>query len=186
MRSAQTIPELETERLLLRGWLPQDAEAYARMNRDPAVRRFMWPARVLSESEAYGEVGALLDQWKRLGFGHWAVVEKETGETIGRTGAKQHPDWPLGPDNCEVGWLYARDAWGKGYATEGAVAAVRFLFEEVGREEVISIADRDHRASHRVMERVGLARAGALRWDARDMDVVWYSRRAQPRSEIGT
>ena len=100
----------------------------------------MWPARVLSESESYGEVGALLDQWERIGFGHWAVVLKETGETIGRTGAKQHADWPLGPDNCEVGWLYSRDAWGKGYATEGARAALRFMFEDAGRQEVISIA----------------------------------------------
>ena len=187
------IPEVETERLLLRGWLPQDVEAYARINSDPVVRRYMWPARVLSESESYGDVGALLDQWERIGFGHWAVVLKETGETIGRTGAKQHADWPLGPDNCEVGWLYSRDAWGKGYATEGARAALRFMFEDAGRHEVISIADGHNHASHRVMERIGLSRAGAMRWESRRMDVVWYSRRAdepggpaQPRSEIGT
>ena len=186
MLGARSIPALETERLLLRGWLPQDVDAYARINSDPEVRRFVRPARALTPSEADGEVGALLDQWRRVGFGHWAVILKETGQTIGRTGAKQHLDWPLGPDNCEVGWLYAREAWGKGYATEGALAALRFVFEEVGREQVISIADRHNHASHRVMERVGFSRAGALRWDARDMDVVWYSQRAQPRAEIGT
>jgi RimJ/RimL family protein N-acetyltransferase len=180
------IPQLETERLLLRGWLAEDVEAYARMNRDPLVRRYMWPGRVLSVSESYGDVGAMVDQWRRIGFGHWAVVLKESGETIGRTGAKQHADWPLGPDNCEVGWLYAREAWGKGYATEGARAALRFMFEQARREEVISIAHPRNRASHRVMERIGLARAGAMRWEAREMDVVWYSRRADeaaaPRS----
>jgi RimJ/RimL family protein N-acetyltransferase len=170
------IPRIETERLLLRDWTPPDLDAYAAMNADPEVRRYMYPARVLTRAESDGDVGALVEQWERIGFGHWVVELKETGQMIGRTGAKRHADWHLDPENSEVGWLYAREAWGKGYATEGARAAVRFLFEEIGRPEVISIADPENTPSHRVMEKAGLSYAGRRRWEERGIECVWYSR----------
>lgn len=137
----------------------------------------MYPARVLTRGESDADVGALVDQWESVGFGHWVVELKETGQMIGRTGAKRHADWHLDPDNSEVGWLYAREAWGKGYATEGAGAAVKFLFEEIGRSEVISIADPGNRPSHRVMEKAGLSFAGRRHWGERGIDCVWYARR---------
>ncbi len=69
--------------------------------------------------------------------------------------------------------------WGRGYATEGALAVVRFAFHEIGSPEVISIAHPDNVASRRVMEKAGLTYAGARRWEQRGLDVVWYSRLAQ-------
>ena len=98
---------------------------------------------------------------------------------MGRTGAKRHDDWELDPGrNTEIGWLYDPAVWGRGYATEGARAALAFCLEDVGAEEVISIAHPGNGASRRVMENVGLRYAGARHWDARDIDVVWYSNQA--------
>jgi RimJ/RimL family protein N-acetyltransferase len=179
------IPRIETPRLRLREWRDEDLEPYAAMNADPEVRRHMSPPRPLSPAEASLDVDSLVDQWRRLGFGHWAVELRETGELIGRTGIKRHPDWELDPENTEVGWLYARSAWGRGLATEGARVAVRFCLEEVGRHEVISIADAKNVASHRVMEKAGLVRAGRLRWESRDLDVVWYRRTRDRRDAAG-
>ena len=171
------IPTLETPRLLLREWRDEDVAPYAAINADAEVRRFMDPARPLTEAEAALEIDHLKEHWQRLGFGHWAVELRETGELIGRTGIKRHPDWEPDPLNTEVGWLYARSAWGKGIATEGAIEAVRFCLEEVGSREVISIAHMENLASHRVMKKAGLTWAGARRWYERGIDVVWYHSR---------
>lgn len=135
----------------------------------------MFPGRPLTRAESEQEIADMVDQWHRLGFGHWAVELRATGELIGRTGAKRHADWDLDPENTEVGWLYARSAWGNGYATEGAVAAVRFCLGDLRRPEVISIAHLSNLASHRVMRKAGLEWAGVRRWYERRIDVVWYS-----------
>ena len=82
-----------------------------------------------------------------------------------------------------MGWLYTPSAWGRGLATEGATAAVRFCLEDLGRPEVISIATLDNLASHRVMRKAGLEWAGVRRWYkdsasnpfGRGLDVLWYS-----------
>lgn len=170
---------IETERLLLRGWRDTDVNAYARICADPQVMRYMLPARPLTHAEAAYDLQRLREHWREHGFGHWAVEEKETGALVGRTGLKRHDDWDLDPENTEVGWLYARSAWGRGYATEGARAAVDFCFAELGRPEVISIAHPENRASRRVMENVGLTFAGCRHWAGRGLDVVWY-RKAGP------
>jgi len=172
---SSTIPEIETPRLLLRPWRDGDVEAYAEINADPEVRHFMHPGRPLTREECGREIDAMVDQWRLLGFGHWAVELRETGELIGRTGAKRHTDWDLDPQNTEVGWLYARSAWGEGFATEGAIAAVRYCLEELKRPEVISIAHLSNLASHRVMRKAGLEWAGVRRWYERRLDVLWYS-----------
>jgi ribosomal-protein-alanine N-acetyltransferase len=169
-----TIPVVETERLILREWRAEDVDAYAEMNADPDVRRFMHPPRPITRTAAEAEIEAEVERWATLGFGHRPVVLKQTGELIGRAGAKRHPDWPLDPLNAEVGWLFARSAWGKGYATEAAHEAARMCLEGAGVPEIISIAHPDNHASFHVMEKIGLERAGAFHWSERDMDVVYY------------
>ena len=171
------IPTVETERLVLGPWTPEAADAYADMCARPEVMRYMWPARPATVAESALGVRRLQEHWERWGFGHWAVQEKETGRFVGRTGIKRHDDWPLDPDNTEVGWMYEPAVWGRGYATEGAREAVRWCLEELNRPEVISITHPDNVASQRVMEKVGLQRAGLMHWAARGIDVVWFSLR---------
>ena len=135
----------------------------------------MLPQRGITRAEAAFDVQLLRRHWIDHGFGHWAVEEKESGRLVGRAGLKHHDTWTLDPDNIEVGYLFDRGVWGRGYATEAARAAVEYAFDALDREEVISIARPGNAASRRVMEKVGLTYAGATRWGARDIDVVWYS-----------
>ena len=169
---------IETARLLLREWHDADVERYADICSDPLVMRYMWPeARAQTYEEAAADVARLREHWDRQGFGHWVVEEKATGRMVGRTGLKHHPDWAPDPENTECGWLYAREVWGRGYATEAALEVVRFGLESLGRPDVISIAHPDNAASRRVMEKVGLTYAGSRHWEERGIDVVWYGTR---------
>lgn len=169
------VPEIETERLLLRAWRDEDLGAYARMGADPEVMRHMFPPRALTRAEVAYDLQRLREHWAEQGFGHWAVQERATGRLVGRTGLKRHADWTPDPGNIECGWLFARETWGQGYATEAARAAIAFAGEELGRSEVISIARPANAASRRVMEKAGLAYAGRRHWSERGLDVVWYS-----------
>ena len=166
---------LETPRLTLREWRDSDVDAYARICAAGEVMRHMLPQRGITPAEAAFDVQLLREHWAKQGFGHWAVEEKESGRFVGRAGLKHHDNWPLEPDNTEVGYLFARPVWGRGYATEAARAAIAFAFETLEREEVISIARPQNAASRRVMEKAGLSYAGETRWEARGIDVVWYS-----------
>jgi RimJ/RimL family protein N-acetyltransferase len=164
------VPSFETERLRLRGWKPEDVPALARVLDHPEVTRYLH----LPGFESPGDtVERLCRHWAQRGFGHWAVEERASGELIGRLGLLHHRDWTLDPENVEVGWVLARAAWGRGLATEGGRAALRYGFERLGVPRIISIADPANRASRRVMEKLGLTLGGAARW--RGVDVVWYS-----------
>lgn len=89
--------------------------------------------------------------WSIQGFGMFSVIEKASGQWVGRLGPWFPEGWP-GP---EVGWGIARPAWGKGYATEGAIAALDFAFEHLGWTEAIHSIDADNAASQAVARRLG-------------------------------
>ncbi|MGH9941159.1 MAG: GNAT family N-acetyltransferase [Pyrinomonadaceae bacterium] len=141
---------LETERLVLRHFREDDFEAYARINADPEVMRFLG-GQVMSRLEAWRHMAMLVGHWQLRGYGHWAVVEKATGAFAGRLGFHNPEGWPA----FEIGWTLAREHWGKGYATEGATAALDYVFTEMKREHVISLIHPDNVNSIRVAERLG-------------------------------
>ncbi|HYN67210.1 MAG TPA: GNAT family N-acetyltransferase [Ornithinibacter sp.] len=145
-----------TDRLLLRGWRDGDRGAWAAMNADPEVMRY-FPAPLTREQS-----DAMLDRMnitlEEQGWGLWALERLDTGELIGFTGlAVPGHDLPFLP--CvEVGWRLAHSAWGRGFATEAALEALRVGFDEVGLEEVVSFTAAVNMPSRAVMERLGMAR----------------------------
>ncbi|WP_328328815.1 GNAT family N-acetyltransferase [Kribbella sp. NBC_00382] len=146
--------ELITDRLLLRQWKDSDYEPYAALNADPAVMEHFPNVMTRAESDAMVDrVKAALDE---LGFGLWAVEVRESGQFIGFIGLSVPTfDAPFLP-GVEVGWRLAKDAWGKGYATEGARAALAYGFGEAGLDEVLSFTATTNKPSQRVMERIGM------------------------------
>ena len=157
------IPELRTERLLLRGWRPSDRAGQAAMNADPEVMRHFPATMTAAESDAMFERVAA--HWSEHGFGLWAVERTADGAFLGFTGLTRPSfEAPFTPA-VEVGWRFAREAWGHGYATEAARVAIGFGFEIVGLEEIVSFTVAANERSSRVMERIGMTRDPADDFD---------------------
>ncbi len=158
-----TIPELTTERLALRGWTTADREPHAAMNADPEVMRHFPAVLDAAASDALFE--RVTVHWAEHGFGLWAVERRDDGRFLGFTGLTRPSFEAHFTPAVEVGWRFARDAWGHGYATEAARAALRFGFETVGLDEIVSFTVPANERSWRVMERIGMTRDPADDFD---------------------
>ena len=150
------MPQLRTDRLLLRGWRPEDLEPFAELNADREVMRH-YPAPLDREQS-----DALAEQSGRSiagrGWGLWAVEVIDGAPFVGFVGlAVPGFDAPFMPA-VEVGWRLARPFWGHGYATEAARAAVAYGFDELALDEIVSFTTGANERSQRVMERLGMRR----------------------------
>lgn len=156
MVSALRGPELRTERLLLRRWREEDREPFAAINRDPLVMEF-FPAPC-SREESDAMVDRIEAHFDRHGFGVWAVEVPGVAPFIGYVGLAV-PRFEAAFTPCvEIGWRLGSDFWGRGYASEGARAALAYAFDEVGLAEVVSFTVPANVRSRRVMERIGMRR----------------------------
>ena len=160
--------ELQTERLKLRMWRESDLDDYADMCADPMVMRYLGLGKVMTRGEAWRSIAFFMGHWQMRGYGHWAVEEKATGRMIGRIGFLNPEGWP----GFEIGWTLARQAWGKGYATEGAKTALQYGFTELDQRHVISIIHPENTPSMRVAGRLGERLEGKT--SLFDVDVLIY------------
>lgn len=104
----------------------------------------------------------MVGAWHIQGFGMFSVIEKGTGQWLGRLGPWQPEGWP----GSEVGWSLVRAAWGRGYAFEGAVASIDWAFDHLGWIDVIHSIDPDNRASQALARRLGSRNRGPGRLPA--------------------
>lgn len=144
-------PELATARLRLRQFREDDLDAYARITADPEVMRYIGNGAPFTRDEAWHSLSYLLGHWELRGFGLWAVEEQESGALVGRIGLYRPEGWP----GLEVGWLVDRAHWGRGFASEGGLAALTHAFEALAAERVISVIEPGNAASIRVAEKLG-------------------------------
>jgi RimJ/RimL family protein N-acetyltransferase len=134
--TAAPIPEIRTERLLLRRWREKDLAPFAAMNGDPRVIEFLSRALTRDESDAF--VAWIAESWAARGFGQWALERLDSGAFIGFTGLSAPSFEAHFTPAVEVGWRLAADAWGHGFATEAARAALAYGFETVGLAKIVS------------------------------------------------
>ena len=147
---------MSTERLRLRGWRAGDRDAFAALNADPEVMAH-FPAR-LSREESDAMMDRLEAGIEADGFGFWAVQERDSGVLLGATGLNRVGfAAPFAPA-VEVGWRFVRGAWGHGFATEAAGAALSFGFDAAGLEEIVAMAVPHNERSLAVMDRLGMRR----------------------------
>lgn len=147
---------LETERLLLRRWRDGDLEPFAALNADPEVMEHFPAPLTRAESDALvARTEAAFDE---VGYGLWAVEVKAWGAFVGFTGLVRQTFPAHFTPAVEVGWRLARSAWGHGYATEAATAALGYGFDVVGLDEIVSMTAAINVRSQRVMQRIGMSR----------------------------
>ncbi len=145
---------LQTDRLLLRRWRDSDRLPFQAMNADPRVMEFM--PSLLSAAESNALVDRAQAHLDRHGFGPFAVELLQDHSFIGFIGlSTPNFDAPFMPA-VEVGWRLAFDSWGRGMATEGARAVIRYAFSELGIDSLVSFTVPDNLRSRRVMEKIGM------------------------------
>lgn len=155
--------EIRTARLWLRPWRAEDREAFAALNADPAVMEH-FPA-TLSRAESDALADRIEARLIERGWGLWAVEIPGSVSFAGFLGLSM-PAFNAHFTPCvEVGWRLSRDCWGKGYATEGGRAVLRFGFEQLGLNEIVSFTTSANLRSRRVMERIGMRHSPADDFD---------------------
>jgi RimJ/RimL family protein N-acetyltransferase len=163
-RTARREPQLATRRLLLRRFRDGDLDAFSAMNADPRVmEHFFHGVRTREQTAEF--MGRIDDEFERRGLGLWVVEVPGVTAFAGFTGLHEALfEAPFTPA-IEVGWRFAVDHWGHGYATEAARAALDFGFRQAGLDEIVSFTDATNRRSWRVMERLGMERDPAGDFD---------------------
>jgi RimJ/RimL family protein N-acetyltransferase len=149
---------LETERLYLRKFRESDWDPYCGMCADPDVMRYLGSGGTLSRDDTWRAIASMLGHWQLRGFGMWALEAKETGELVGRVGFIYPAGWP----GFELGWVLGKPYWGRGYATEAAREALRWGYEVLERDRVISLIRKANQPSIKVAERLGSKLAGEV------------------------
>jgi RimJ/RimL family protein N-acetyltransferase len=138
----------------LRRWYPSDRQPFAALNGDPRVMEHL--PRILGRVESDALALRIEAHFDRRGFGLWAVEIRGVATFAGFVGLSV-PDFQAPFTPCvEIGWRLAADYWGRGYATEGARAALEFGFQALKLEEIVSFTVPGNVRSRRVMERIGM------------------------------
>jgi RimJ/RimL family protein N-acetyltransferase len=153
-------PTLETARLILRPTALEDLDGFATLGGDPESARFLGGAQ--PRPAAWRGMCTMAGSWALQGFSMFSVVEKATGQWVGRVGPWKPDGWP----GTEVGWGLVRSAWGKGYATEAATAAIDWAFDHLGWTEVIHCIVPENTASAAVARRLGSKLLGPVKLPA--------------------
>lgn len=166
-------PILEADDCRLRPWCEADLEPYIAMGKDSRVMEY-FPS-LMNEAQTLAHVEDLQQRFQKWGYGYW-VLETDDLAFGGFVGLSQ-PQIEAHFTPCvEAGWRLTPAAWGKGYASRGAIAALRYGFEEKGIDEIVAMISVANKASCRVAERIGMTAMGEDDFDYPDDDPNWLYR----------
>lgn len=146
---------IKTKRLILRPWREEDLEPFARMNADPRVMEF-FPS-VLSKEESDALAKRISTKIEENGWGLWAVSVPGISEFIGFIGLNVPSITAHFTPAVEIGWRLAQEYWGQGYATEGALAALTFGFENLNLDQIVAFTAKQNMRSMAVMKKIGMS-----------------------------
>jgi ribosomal-protein-alanine N-acetyltransferase len=169
---------LETERLTLRPLVPGDAAAYAAMRFHPEVEKWLPPAEGDPVEAALRSIARFAAGWQERHHAPWGVFRD--GKLIGHGGLNFVPEF----GETEVLWALHPEAWGRGYATEVAKAALAYGFDTLGLERIFAITLENNAASQAVMKRIGLKYRKRVDYKG-FKDIVWFDMDRQTWAEPG-
>jgi len=152
------IPTVVTARLRLRAFRAGDLEAYATMQADPEVMRYLITGRTASRAKVWRTMATFLGAWPLRGYGMWAVEKIAGGAFVGSVGVFEPLDWP----EPEIAYSLDRPFWHQGFATEAASAARDWLFGHFPLARAASFIRPENCASIRVAERLGAVSEGTV------------------------
>lgn len=156
-RAARAKPWLETLRIEMRAFHPDDFDDFFALDSDPRVMKYSTGGKPAPRAAVEGAMRRVL-RYPALypDLGAWYATRRDTGEFIGWFCFKYAGRSP----DIEVGYRLMHRAWGQGFATEGATALVRFGFDDLGLHRIIGVTHKDNVASQRVLMKAGLRDRG--------------------------
>jgi len=164
---------IETERLILRPVTLDDTQDFFEMDSNPNVHKYLGnnPVKSIDQSKAWIE--DILDQYKTFGLGRLAVINKSTNEFLGWSGIKYERQVRAEFNYYDLGYRFKEKHWGNGYATEAAIASLKFGFEELKLNEICGAAEDKHIVSNLILKKIGLQPSGSFTYD--NCLCNWYS-----------
>ncbi len=144
--------EIETCRLQLRHFTPNDADDLYRIYSQPDLFKYMSNDKPLLWEQARAVINSLTENWQQHQFGVWAVVYKNHQELIGHCGFK----FLENTKEIQIGYILLKSYWNMGLGTEAAKASLEYAFEIANLERIVAVAKPENIASRRVMEKVGM------------------------------
>lgn len=164
---------VETDRLILREITENDVDGLFELDSDPEVHRYLGNNPVTNKEQIVEVIQMIRKQYIENGIGRWAIEDKSTSEFLGWTGLKLVKE-PLNGhvDFYDVGYRLIRKHWGKGIATESAIASLKFGFETLGAKQIYASAEVGNIGSNNVLKKIGMQLLETFDYEERAQN--WY------------
>ena len=152
-----------TERLILRKLTLDDVDNIFLLDSNPDVMKYVGVSPVKLKEESAKMIENIINQYKNNGTGRLAVSEKESNQFIGWCGIKLLTDKVNGFKNVyELGYRFLPEFWGKGYATESALASLDLGFNQLSADKIYAYADVQHQSSNHILTKLGFENKGVF------------------------
>lgn len=178
----QQQPFIETERCHIRELRLEDVSGMFEMDKDPMVHHYVGQNPTQTIEDELAVIKLVRQQYIDNGIGRWAIIDKHTDEFIGWTGFKLMQETVNGQTNYyDFGYRLKQNAWGKGIATETAIAALRYGVDKMHLWPVFAMTDVNNAASRNVLQKLGFnfikifPYTGPMQWRRpQDISATWY------------
>ena len=152
-----------TERLMLRKLTNEDVDNIFLLDSNPEVMKYVGVPPTTEKGESARMLENIINQYQNNGTGRLAVIEKETSQFIGWSGIKLLTDEVNGFKNVyELGYRFLPEFWGKGYATESALACLDLGFNQLNADKIYAYADVQHQSSNHILTKLGFENKGTF------------------------
>ncbi len=167
---------LETERLIMRDILETDVDGMFELDSDPLIHKYLGNKPIKTKDQAVNIIQFIHNQYKELGIGRFATIEKSSGDFIGWSGLKlntgEKEALNAKTEFYDIGYRFISRYWGKGYATESSLAAINFGFNKLNIETMCGAAEIENIVSNKVLQKIGLKFIN--QFDFEDVKANWY------------
>ena len=164
---------IETDRLIMRDLVPEDAQGMFELDSDPEVHAYLGNQPIKTVAQSKEQIDFIRQQYIENGIGRWAVIEKKSDQFIGWSGFKLITEMiNERTQYLDLGYRFIRKYWGKGYGYESAIACLDFGFTEMNYETIYGAADVENIGSNKILTKIGLQFANEF--DYKDVKVNWY------------
>jgi len=157
---------IETERLIIRELTYQDIDGMFKLDSNPKVHTYLGNNIIKTKEEAKKNIDFIKLQYSKNGIGRWAIIEKESGDFIGWTGFKLITNLINKKSYYyDLGYRLIQESWGKGYATESAIACLNYGFNKLNKKDIFAMADIENAASNTILKKIGMSKINEFNYN---------------------